>query len=107
MEVGGSGLVARRTDLHRRSLQERREDDLRQRGGAEGSVASLQLQSRGEHKACHRFPRGRQDRRGGAEGSRSRRRDAEQEQSPKLSRGFYAALTALSGTATGKVRLRI
>ena len=30
-----SGVVARRIDLHRRDLQERREDDLRQRGGAE------------------------------------------------------------------------
>ena len=30
-----SGVVARRTDLHRRDLQERREDDLRQRGGSE------------------------------------------------------------------------
>ena len=28
-----SGVVARRIDLHRRGLQERREDDLRQRGG--------------------------------------------------------------------------
>ena len=33
----GSGVVARRIDLHRRDLQERREDDLRQRGGSEGS----------------------------------------------------------------------
>src|SRR5229473_5576520 len=41
----GSGVVARRIDLHRRDLQERREDDLRQRGGSEGSFGSLQLQS--------------------------------------------------------------
>ena len=32
-------------DLHRRDLQERREDDLRQRGGSEGSFGPLQLQS--------------------------------------------------------------
>jgi hypothetical protein len=37
---GSSGLVARRIDLHRRDLQERREDDLRQRGGSEGSFNS-------------------------------------------------------------------
>src|SRR5712671_8136077 len=41
----GSGVVARRIDLHRRDLQERREDDLRQRGGSEGSFGPLQLQS--------------------------------------------------------------
>src|SRR5262245_17087880 len=41
----GSGVVARRIDLHRRDLQERREDDLRQRGGSEGSFWPLQLQS--------------------------------------------------------------
>ena len=33
----GSGVVARRIDLDRRDLQERREDDLRQGGGSEGS----------------------------------------------------------------------
>src|SRR6476620_4389507 len=58
----GSGVVARRIDLHRRDLQERREDDLRQRGGSERSFWPLQLQSRGEHKACHRLPREREDR---------------------------------------------
>src|ERR1700732_1716362 len=41
----GSGVVARRIDLHRRDLQERREDDLRQRGGSAGSLEPLQLQS--------------------------------------------------------------
>src|SRR4030095_11494338 len=41
----GAGLVARRLDLHRRDLQERREDDLRQRGRSEGSFGPLQLQS--------------------------------------------------------------
>jgi hypothetical protein len=38
-------VVARRIDLHWRDLQERREDDLRQRGGFEGSFGPLQLQS--------------------------------------------------------------
>src|SRR5438105_1210564 len=83
-----SGVVARRNDLHRRDLQERREDDLRQRGGSEGSFGPLQLQSRREHKACHRLPRGREDRRGGVEDSRSRRRDPEQVHSPKLIHGI-------------------
>src|SRR5204862_584063 len=41
----GTGLVTRRIDLHRRDLQERREDDLRQRGGFERSFAPLQLQA--------------------------------------------------------------
>jgi len=41
----GSGVVARRIDLHRRDLLERREDDLRQRGGSEGSFGPLQRQS--------------------------------------------------------------
>src|SRR5262249_56504249 len=40
----GSGMVARRIDLHRGDLQERREDDLRQGGGSEGSFRALQLQ---------------------------------------------------------------
>src|SRR5215813_1917949 len=31
-----SGMVTRRIDLHGRDLQERGEDDLRQRGGSEG-----------------------------------------------------------------------
>ena len=30
----GSGVVARRIDLHRRDLQEHREDDLRKKGAA-------------------------------------------------------------------------
>src|SRR5262249_55510544 len=76
----GSGVVARRVDLHRRDLQERREDDLRQGGSAEGSLAPLQLQSRGEHKACHRLPRRRRDQRGGVEDSNSRLRAPEQVQ---------------------------
>ena len=37
--------VARRIDLHRRDLQEHREDDLRQRGVTERSFRPLQLQS--------------------------------------------------------------
>src|SRR5262245_234306 len=41
----GSGVVARWNDLHRRDLQERRENDLRQRGGSKGSFGPLQLQS--------------------------------------------------------------
>ena len=42
---GVPAWYARRIDLHRRDLQERREDDLRQRGGSEGSFGPLQLQS--------------------------------------------------------------
>ena len=41
----GSGVVARWTDLHRRDLQECREDDLRQGGCSEGSFEPLQLVS--------------------------------------------------------------
>src|SRR5262245_49914148 len=85
----GSGVVARRIDLHRRDLQERREDDLRQRGGSEGSFAPLQLQPRREHEACHRLPRGREDQRGGIEDSRSRRRDPEQVEGQKLIDGNH------------------
>ena len=62
----------------RRDTQECREDDFRQRGDAEGSFAPLQLQSGGEHKACHRLPRGREDRREGVEDFDRRRRDLEQ-----------------------------
>src|SRR4051794_35661963 len=40
-----SGVVARRIDLHWGDLQERRQDDLRQRGVSEGSFGPLQLQS--------------------------------------------------------------
>ena len=36
---------ARRIDLHRGDLQERREDDLRQRRGSGGPFGPLQLQS--------------------------------------------------------------
>jgi len=46
-------------------------------GGAEGSVAPVQRQPRGEHEAGHRLPRGRHDRRSGAEDAHSRRRDPE------------------------------
>src|SRR5436190_17281001 len=40
---GGSGLVTRRLDLHRRDLQERRKADLLQRLPAGGSQEALQL----------------------------------------------------------------
>src|SRR5262249_15057406 len=57
-EEGRSGGVPPRTGLHGRDVQERREDDLRQGRGPERSFAALQLQSRGEHEARHRLPRG-------------------------------------------------
>src|SRR5215472_1069969 len=41
----GSGVGARRNYLHRRDLQEHREDDLREGGGSAGSLGPLQLQS--------------------------------------------------------------
>src|SRR6185436_5370003 len=78
VEVGWPGLVARRTDLHRRDVQEGRKADLRQGCGAEGSFAPLQFQPRGKHAACHRRPRGREDRREGIQGPHQRRRDPEQ-----------------------------
>jgi hypothetical protein len=80
----GSGVVSRRIDLHRRDVQERREDDLRQRGGSEGSFGRLQLQSSRKHQACHRPPRGREDRRGGIEGSYSRGCDTKRVPRPRL-----------------------
>src|SRR5262245_26563947 len=74
----GARVVARRIDLHRRDLQGRREDDLRQRGGSERSLRPLQRQSWRQHEARHRLPRGRENRRGRVEDPRSRRRDPEQ-----------------------------
>jgi len=49
--------------------------------GSERSFEPLQLQSRGQHAACDRLPRGRQDKRGGVQDSHSERRDPEQVQS--------------------------
>src|SRR5262249_2318100 len=49
-------------------------------GGSPGSVAPLQFQPRRQHQARHRPPRGREDRREGAEDPRPRRRDPEQVQ---------------------------
>jgi hypothetical protein len=47
VEVEGcSGVVSQRADLHRRDVQERREDDLLQGRLAEGPFGPLQLQSR-------------------------------------------------------------
>src|SRR5579885_2128774 len=61
-----SRVVARRTHLHRRDLQERREDDLREGSSAERPRAPIQLQ-----------PRRRQDQREGVEGSDPRSHNAE------------------------------
>ena len=74
---GGPGLVAQRDRLHRRDVQERREDDLRQGSVAEGPFRPLQFQSRRQRQARHRLPRGRQDQREGPEGSHQSRREAE------------------------------
>src|SRR4029077_10498442 len=52
----GSGVVSRRIDLHRRDLQERREDDLLQGGCARGPSRPLQREPRWQHQACHRLP---------------------------------------------------
>jgi hypothetical protein len=73
-----SGLVARRPDLHRRDLQERREDDVRKRRGAERSVPPLQFKSRRQRAARDRCSRGRHRKRRRVEGSHSRRGGAEQ-----------------------------
>src|SRR5262249_9736303 len=49
----GVGGGSRRSDLHGQDVQERREDDLRQGGGARGPIRPLQLQPRGQHQARH------------------------------------------------------
>src|SRR5215212_480526 len=85
MEVERRSRVgARRDHLHGRDLQERGQDDLRQGRVARRSVGALQLQSRGEHAARDRLPRGRAGRRGGAEGSCARGCRAERLQSETL-----------------------
>ena len=58
------------------------------KGAALKDPSGLFNSSLDEHKACHRLPRGREDRRGGVENSRSRRREPEQVQSPKLIHGI-------------------
>ena len=73
-----SRLVAQRAHLHRRDVQERREDDLRQGSLPEGPFRPLQFQSRRQRQARHRLPRRRQAEREGSEGSRSGRRRLEQ-----------------------------
>ena len=52
----GSGVVARRDHLHRRDLQERREDDLRQRGGTEGSFGLFNSSLEGNTRRAIDFP---------------------------------------------------
>ncbi len=59
MEVERSGLVAPRADLHRRDLQEGREDDLREGRLAAGPFRPVQFQSRRQCPARHRLPRRR------------------------------------------------
>src|SRR3989454_7276272 len=81
-----SSLVAQRADLHRRDVQECREDDLRQGSLPEGPFKPLQFQSRRQRQARHRLPRRRQAGRGGPEGSHSGRRGLEQVFSPRLVR---------------------
>src|SRR5262249_17252495 len=80
----GSSMVSRRIDLHRRDLQERREDDLCQGGRTRGPIRPLQLRPRGQHQACHRLPREREDPREGIEGACSRGRGAERVPRPRL-----------------------
>ena len=54
----GSGLVSRWIDLHRRDLQERREDDLCQGGRTRGPIRPLQLQPRGNTRRAIDFHEG-------------------------------------------------
>src|SRR5678815_2412885 len=77
VEVEYPGVVSRRIDLHRRDLQERREDDLRQGRLTQGPLAPLQLQPGWQHQARHRLPRGREDQRESLEGSYPRGSGAE------------------------------
>ena len=54
----GSGVVARRNHLHGRDVQERREDDLRQRGGAEGSAGLFNSSLEGNTRRAIDFHEG-------------------------------------------------
>lgn len=74
MEVGGSGLVARRDNLHRRNIPEGREDDLRPGRFARRPFGPLQLEPRRQNQARHRHTRWRRDRRRGAQGPHPRGR---------------------------------
>lgn len=64
----GPGVVTRRTDLHRRDLQDRREADLRQGRITLGPFRPFQLEPRWQRQARNRHPRGRSDRRGRVQG---------------------------------------
>src|SRR6516225_3212624 len=58
--------------------------------------------ARGEHQACHRLPRGRDDKRTGVEDSGSRRGDPQQVQGPKVMHtNFRSVSCALALLATG------
>src|SRR5262249_43905295 len=69
MEMGHPGVVARWADHDGRDLQGGGEADLRQGCVAARSVAPVQLKPGRRHAPRHRFPRGRQDQREGAEGA--------------------------------------
>jgi hypothetical protein len=58
-----------------------------------------QRQSRGEHEACHRLPRGRECKRACLEGSDSRRRYPEQIQGPPQTQSHRLETVARGGTA--------
>jgi len=58
----GCGLAARQIDSHGQDLQERREDNLRQRCSPGGPIGFLQFRSLWERKACRRLSRGLKDR---------------------------------------------
>ena len=92
-----SSLVAQRADLHRRGLQEGREDDLRQRSLPEGSFWSVQFQSRRQRQARYRRPRRRQAGREGSEGSHSGRRGLEQVFIPPLGSTFSQSKPDVAG----------
>ena len=57
--MGTPGFLPRRHRLHGRDVQERRQDDICQRSGAEGPCGSIQFQPRRECQARHRHPRRR------------------------------------------------
>ena len=72
----------------------------------EDPVGPLQLQPRGQHEARHRLPRGRRDRRGGAEGAHSRRRGPEHRLAPLLEPLAAQALRGRHLLAVRTVALR-
>jgi Tol biopolymer transport system component len=79
----GPGVVTRRTDLHRRDVQDRREADLLQGRITEGPFRPFQLEPQWQRQARNRLPRGRSDRRGRVQGVDPRGREPDRVVGPR------------------------